>query len=228
MGRSSGWPLRRGGLVPDGSVRVTASGWSPGGRTGVALEWDLAPLGTALPTPSFTPTSDWQDSGPVLPPGISAAPLEVLLSGLAGDTSFHCRFRVATRSPYFPHSPWLTLDDAPEQLAHFRTGAGTVGTAGGEGTGTESLPLRAAPNPFRRGTRIEFENAVAGMVRLRVFDARGRLVSAPEATRQSPGHVALPWDGRDGAGRPLAGGVYFLRVETPDAVLTARIHKLPG
>jgi len=224
MERSSGWPLRRGGLVPGGSARLLAAGWSPGGRTGVALEWDLAPLGTLLPSPGLSlAAGGWQDSGPVQPSGLSSTPLEVLLAGLDTGTLYHCRFRVATRSPYFPHSRWLTLDDAPEQLAHFRTGTATVGVGSGDRAGST---LAASPNPFRSGTRIAFDNPVAGRVGLCVFDAAGRLVAAPQDAWQPGGPVHLVWDGRDRQGRPAQAGVYFLRLETAVAVRTVQVLKL--
>jgi hypothetical protein len=226
MESASGRLLRRRGLVPDGSVRVLASGWSAGGRTGVAVEWDLAPASTSLPSPGFAPVHDWQDSGPVDPGGNSSTPLEALLSGLETGSLYHCRWRVATRSPYFPHSVWLTLDNAPEQLAHFRTGTGMVGVADGGATSSRPGQLRASPNPFGSGTRILFENPSAGPVRVRVFSADGRLTAAPGDTWQREGSVVLGWDGLDQRGIPARTGVYFIHVESAGAVFTSKVHKL--
>jgi hypothetical protein len=71
-----------------------------------------------------------------------------------------------------------------------------------------SVPMQAAPNPFRASTRISIPE---GVREVRVMDARGRLVRTLAA---SP---SVPFDGRDEAGRPLAGGVYWLKaVGGPD------------
>jgi hypothetical protein len=35
------------------------------------------------------------------------------------------------------------------------------------------------------------------------------------------------WDGRDALGRRLAAGIYFLRLETVEAVRTAKVELLP-
>ena len=68
-----------------------------------------------------------------------------------------------------------------------------------------------APNPVRAGSpvRVPVDGAGAlhgSVVHGSVVDARGRLI------RSLTGRGALDWDGRDGAGRPAAAGIYFLRV----------------
>ena len=69
----------------------------------------------------------------------------------------------------------------------------------------------AAPNPFRTGTSIGYALAAAARVDLRIYDVRGRLVrELVQGTRPSGDHSA-EWDGRDGSGRELAPGIYFLR-----------------
>jgi hypothetical protein len=68
--------------------------------------------------------------------------------------------------------------------------------------------LRAWPNPLRGGTlRIELTGTEPASGPLRIFDVHGRLVrelgpAAPDGT--------VSWSGRDGAGRPVPAGVYFL------------------
>ena len=67
--------------------------------------------------------------------------------------------------------------------------------------------LRVYPNPFREKAWVSAN--VPG--RLKVYDALGRLVRefSKEAAKPGP----LVWDGRDGHGRRLPGGVYFLRYD---------------
>ncbi len=62
-------------------------------------------------------------------------------------------------------------------------------------------PVRAAPNPFRTSTRLTVPAGTSG---LRILDARGRIVRALDVASTTP-----VFDGRDAAGRPLPGGVYW-------------------
>ncbi len=72
--------------------------------------------------------------------------------------------------------------------------------------------LEAAPNPFGETTTVRWQLARATRVRAEVFDVRGRrVVSLLDGVRSAgPGEVR--WTGRDGNGRALAAGVYFIRV----------------
>jgi hypothetical protein len=73
-----------------------------------------------------------------------------------------------------------------------------------------------APNPFNPHTEIAFELARAGRTALRIYDARGRLVSTLlDATLPAGPHRAT-WDGTtDLSGRDVASGVYFYRLDAP-------------
>jgi len=70
------------------------------------------------------------------------------------------------------------------------------------------------PNPFNPSTTIRYSLAAPGRVDLRIHDLRGRVVrTLVAAERPAGGHMEL-WDGRDDAGRRVASGVYFYRIET--------------
>ena len=81
----------------------------------------------------------------------------------------------------------------------------------------------AAPNPFNPSTRIVFELAAAGPVRVRILDVQGRVVRTLLDARRDAGPGGVTWDGRDDAGLAVASGVYFYRV---DAGAEARTGKL--
>ncbi len=51
-------------------------------------------------------------------------------------------------------------------------------------------------------------------VQLAVYDLRGKLVRRLVDERQVAGSHEAAWDGRDGAGRAVASGVYFYRLTT--------------
>ena len=70
------------------------------------------------------------------------------------------------------------------------------------------------PDPFASTTTIRWTmpaGAETASSTLRVFDASGRLVRAFDA--EGGAVRAITWDGRDGAGRRVAAGVYFALLE---------------
>ncbi len=80
-------------------------------------------------------------------------------------------------------------------------------------------PLSAVsgfPNPFNPRTMISYELGSAQQVKVSVFDAAGRLIANLFNAPQGPGEYSLPWDGRAGNGRPVSGGLYFVRVQAGD------------
>ena len=79
------------------------------------------------------------------------------------------------------------------------------------------------PNPFNPATDISFEMAVAGNVRLTVYDAAGRLVRSLLAGERAAGPHTVTWHGRDDAGRRVAAGVYLYRFEAGEAVQTRQM-----
>jgi predicted CXXCH cytochrome family protein len=90
---------------------------------------------------------------------------------------------------------------------------GGQGLSGPAALGAD-MPLAAWPLPYRGGSlRVGFvaegEDAVEASVE--IFDLRGRLVRRLARGTYPPGEYALSWDGRDGSGRPVPAGVYFLR-----------------
>ncbi len=88
----------------------------------------------------------------------------------------------------------------------------------GTGVAEGGLPLEAAllanfPNPFNPKTTIVYELPQRTRVDLRIYDVSGRLVRVLEDSEVEPGRHAAEWDGRDGAGRRVASGVYFCRLD---------------
>jgi hypothetical protein len=71
------------------------------------------------------------------------------------------------------------------------------------------------PNPFATGTQVAFTLAARGRVDLTVYDLFGREVRSLARGQWFPaGRQSLGWDGRDGGGRAVAAGVYFVRMRT--------------
>lgn len=83
--------------------------------------------------------------------------------------------------------------------------------------------LRVAPNPFRSGVRVDVDAALGANLMLDIFDPAGRRV-ATRAVGTTPG--AVVWDGRDGAGRTVSPGVYFLRLSGAESAATTRVLRI--
>jgi len=65
------------------------------------------------------------------------------------------------------------------------------------------------PNPFNPTTTIAFELPAAGEATLTVYDVKGRLVRHLRAGPHAAGRYSASWDGRDDAGRRVAGEVFL-------------------
>lgn len=85
-----------------------------------------------------------------------------------------------------------------------------------------STLLPPTPSPFNPRTTIAFDVAVAGPVTLDVLDVRGRRVAVLEQSTFGVGRHTHVWNGVDDAGRPLASGVYLVRLRTSDTVEVRR------
>jgi hypothetical protein len=77
-----------------------------------------------------------------------------------------------------------------------------------------SLLGQNRPNPFNPSTVIEYELKHEGNVRIRVFNAPGRLVRTLIEGNAEPGRYRTEWDGRDDAGRAMPSGAYYYQLST--------------
>ncbi len=72
----------------------------------------------------------------------------------------------------------------------------------------------AAPNPFNPTTTLSFDLPSQEAVSLCVFDLQGRLVrTLLSGEMLTQGRHEAVWNGRDDAGRQVASGTYFYRIE---------------
>jgi flagellar hook assembly protein FlgD len=70
------------------------------------------------------------------------------------------------------------------------------------------------PNPFTSRTDIRFHIARPQPVRLTVYDSAGRRIRRLLDTTPGTGWQQVTWDGRNDAGRSVAGGVYYAQLRT--------------
>lgn len=64
------------------------------------------------------------------------------------------------------------------------------------------------PNPFHSTTVVFFSTDVSTVIRLSVYDIRGRRVSSTPEISVTPGTHSVTWEARDASGRTLPAGVY--------------------
>ena len=80
------------------------------------------------------------------------------------------------------------------------------------------------PNPFTGVTNIDYSISSASDVRLRIFDAGGRLVRVlVNARNRTPDDYRSSWNGRDDSGRKVPSGVYFCKLEAGGAARSRRM-----
>jgi len=89
-------------------------------------------------------------------------------------------------------------------------------------TGVPPAPPGNFPNPFNPSTTIPFVVHSSGVVRVVVYDMLGQQVRELVHGQREAGRHTVVWDGRDGQGREVGNGVYFYRVERPDAAPVTR------
>jgi hypothetical protein len=94
---------------------------------------------------------------------------------------------------------------------------------GGDGPPLASFLSQNSPNPFSASTRIVFGLREAADVRVRIYDVAGRLVRDLVDSHFAASRHVVAWDGRDDAGRAVASGMYFYRIDAGTFVQTRKL-----
>jgi sugar lactone lactonase YvrE len=136
--------------------------------------------------------------------------------------------------PATPYEIWLEADTDGDGVMERQAGTivqstydenETAGARPDPGV-TESVRLAIAPNPFLGGSSIAFTLAAPQDVDLGIFDLVGRRVRQIQRGRLAAGPHAFEWNGRDDGGRRVAAGIYFVRYQTPERRMEAKLVKL--
>ncbi len=79
------------------------------------------------------------------------------------------------------------------------------------------------PNPFNPHCTIRFSLAQSEKVSLSIHDLRGRRVVSLVDERLSAGDFERVWDGHDQQGRASASGIYFMRLQAGERLLSRKM-----
>jgi len=151
-------------------------------------------------------------------PGFTPAPGNQVYEGT--ETSYH-------DTHLDPGIFKLCAYDAHGNVSAFVTviPAGTV-DAPGRGLPAALALARVTPNPARGAATVGYALPRDGRVKLEVFDAQGRRVRTLVDEARTAGEWTASWDGRDGGGRGVRAGLYFVRLEAQGQVLTQRLVRV--
>jgi flagellar hook capping protein FlgD len=108
------------------------------------------------------------------------------------------------------------------------SGFALVTPAGSTGVPGDALPddlalYAPSPNPSFAAVSLRFVLPSATLVRLALYDAGGRCVRTLVQGVRRAGDHALRWDLRDDAGRGVAAGLYFVRLEAQGRVVVRKV-----
>ena len=82
--------------------------------------------------------------------------------------------------------------------------------------------IRITPNPFNPQTKISFYADQPQLVRVAVYDIRGRRIAELTDQQYQVGEHSVEWQGRDSSGRAVPSGEYFFRLEIGSLVETRK------
>ncbi|HTR97873.1 MAG TPA: FlgD immunoglobulin-like domain containing protein [Candidatus Acidoferrales bacterium] len=107
----------------------------------------------------------------------------------------------------------------------------TLVPSGTTGVGDDAPPRALAlappsPSPAHEATLLRFDLPHAASVRLELFDPTGRRMRAIDQGERAAGRYAVALSLRDDAGRPLAAGLYLVRLSAEGRTLTRRLVAL--
>jgi hypothetical protein len=203
--------------------RLSARGRTAVGRGRVQLQFEVKPLGVPFDGTDLVTGPVFDTGAPVDNLG-SVVALTELATDLTPDTPYCWRMRVRAKSPFIPHTPWLTLPYNNLTETDLRTALASAGISNAEAPAAERVMLDPVrPNPLHSQAEIAYTLREAGRVRVTVVDVSGRVRAVLVYGSQAAGRHAVRWEGRDGAGAKLPRGVYLVRLEANGEVSSRKL-----
>jgi len=83
--------------------------------------------------------------------------------------------------------------------------------------------MKNQPNPFTNRTEIQYQLPKRVNAELKVYDLMGRSVAILVKGVQKAGYYSIQWEGTNKNGEHLPSGVYFLRLETGEYLVSQKM-----
>ncbi len=186
----------------------------------------LAPARVALAGTLCGTVTETQSGAPVAYAGVFLRTPTGEYTGINGATDAAGSFCIAS-VPAGTYDLEIRVDH--EQVAYVRGVVVTTSTTDVDVTAAPAGTRLSAPvpNPARAVTHLAWTLASPSRVRIAIYDLRGRFVRGWSGAAIAPGSHSTEWDLRDASGRPVAPGVYFVRLDTDRLHLSRTIVRLP-
>ena len=121
------------------------------------------------------------------------------------------------------YATWMVMDEGDLSVWMAKL-ANTTGIDSDTRPPAETtLVMKAPVTPTSRQTRIAFTTFHDSSVQLSVHDMRGRLVRSLVSEQRSAGQYSEMWNGNDRSGRSVASGVYMIRLQAGQDMVTRKV-----
>ncbi len=187
---------------------------------------DLYTPRATVENPGINPATFWTYC--TISTGFAKAPYldSVRVSNLASDRSQQLTFKdwtaeagssvlkvfTALAGDQHPENDTATLELAVTGIAEVKEPL----------PGTYSL-TSGHPNPFSTVSEIHYSLPVTNRITLAVYDLNGNIVRTLVEAKEAPGYKLVSWNGTDNKGKPVANGIYFVRLKAKDYVATRKL-----
>lgn len=88
------------------------------------------------------------------------------------------------------------------------------------------MEMNLYPNPFRSSLYVNLNLTERSMVNLEIYDITGKKISTLVNSMIDAGLHTFTWNGSSDEGSVLAGGIYFVRLQTPDQMINQKVIRL--
>jgi len=121
------------------------------------------------------------------------------------------------------YAVWMALDQSDLSVWTATVALPTGVRTDSRSLSQTALVMKVPAMTTSRQTRIAFTTHQDAAVRLSVFDVRGRLVRELVAETRAAGQYTEMWDGADRSGGAAASGMYIVRLQAGNDVLTQKV-----
>ena len=202
---------------------LRALGRTAAGRDSTLLEWEVRVNQDPFQDVVEGQSSVLDTGTPVSDTG-SAVVLSDTISGIPNNGA-RWQVRFSTDNPFFPRTPWFVAPYNSKMAIDLRIGALSTSVSTSDASPVSQYVVLGLPhpNPFNPTTTISYSLSKKAPVELNIYDIRGRLVRRLIRDHKEKGDHKAIWNGQTDGGRPVASGMYFVRLKAGKAEATRKV-----